>query len=88
MLNAPAHRGYASVLKHDEALLVAKNSAEFIHGCIRLTRDEPTQIRLAETGRSIVRRQFTRDAFYRAVEHSLAVVPKKPVSRKPRHLVL
>jgi glycosyltransferase involved in cell wall biosynthesis len=69
-----AHRGYASVLPHGGALLVAADENELATHCLELLDEPAKAAALAAFGGDVVRERYTYDRFSRTVAETVRSV--------------
>jgi glycosyltransferase involved in cell wall biosynthesis len=67
VISQTAHRGYTNVLRHNQALMVGKNTQEMTAQCIELLRNPEQRAKLAETGTRALAGAYSFDHFQREV---------------------
>jgi glycosyltransferase involved in cell wall biosynthesis len=74
-------RGYERELVNGESLLIADNEGQLAQACVRLLRDPPLCVRLADAGAGIVSQHFSFERFSDEVRRSVLSVIDREARR-------
>jgi glycosyltransferase involved in cell wall biosynthesis len=72
------HRGYEKVFKTGESLLVGQSPEEMARACCTLLADPLRRAQMAQCGLDLVKREYTKESFYRRMAESIASLGIKP----------